>query len=359
MIRILIAYLLLLISMGSSAQAQSLTISQAVQQALDKYPAVRVSLEQVRAAADGINLARTNYLPRADFLGQVNRATRNNVFGLLLPQPVLPSMSGPVLGTNTGTSVWGSVVGALVSWEPFDFGRRGAEVKLAESVRQTREAGVGVTQLQVGTAAADAFLTILAAQQTTIAAQASVDRAKALADVTGALARSELRPGADAARANAERALAETLLIRAQEATGVAKASLAQLLGVPASAITIESGQLLQAPPGEPTQAQNLSRHPFAVEQNAVLGEIKAQEKILERSYFPTFHLQGTTFGRGSGARTDGSVGGGGAGLGPNVGNWALGVTVLFPAFDLPSLHARQQIELHQERSERDRKSVV
>ncbi|MBI3693269.1 MAG: hypothetical protein HY238_00300, partial [Acidobacteria bacterium] len=51
------------------AAAQPLALEQAVNQALDKYPAVRVSLEQVSAAAAGIDLARTAYLPRADFLG--------------------------------------------------------------------------------------------------------------------------------------------------------------------------------------------------------------------------------------------------------------------------------------------------
>src|SRR5258706_14857511 len=112
MIKILISFFLFAVSICPAARAQSLTISQAVQQALDKYPAVRASLEQVRSADAGINLARTNYLPRADFLGQVNRATRNNVFGLLLPQQVIPSISGPVLGTTNGTTVWGSAVGA-------------------------------------------------------------------------------------------------------------------------------------------------------------------------------------------------------------------------------------------------------
>ena len=48
----------------------------------------------------GIQLARTAYLPRVDALAQVNRATRNNVFGLLLPQGVIPAISGPVLGTK-------------------------------------------------------------------------------------------------------------------------------------------------------------------------------------------------------------------------------------------------------------------
>src|SRR5215468_8608741 len=97
-----------------AAQPMTLTIDQAVQQALDKYPAVRSSLEQVSAAAAGINLARTAYLPRADFLGQVNRATHNNVFGMVLPQSILPNISGPVLGTNSLSSVWGTAIGGLV-----------------------------------------------------------------------------------------------------------------------------------------------------------------------------------------------------------------------------------------------------
>ena len=117
-------------------QQVTLSLDQAVERALKTYPAVRVSLEQVSAAAAGITLARTAYLPRADFLGQENRATHNNVFGLLLPQPIIPTISGPVLGTNSLHSVWGSAVGGLVSWEPFDFGLRKANVDVARASRE-------------------------------------------------------------------------------------------------------------------------------------------------------------------------------------------------------------------------------
>jgi outer membrane protein TolC len=61
------------------------TLEQAVDFALKNYPAVRASLERVKAAEAGVGLARTNYLPRADMLWQVNRATDNNITGLLLP----------------------------------------------------------------------------------------------------------------------------------------------------------------------------------------------------------------------------------------------------------------------------------
>jgi outer membrane protein TolC len=61
-----------------------LTLGQVVETALERYPAVQVSQEQASAAAAAIRLARTTYLPRADFLGQLNRATHNNIFGMLL-----------------------------------------------------------------------------------------------------------------------------------------------------------------------------------------------------------------------------------------------------------------------------------
>src|ERR671919_623322 len=72
-----------------------LNLNTAVEQALSAYPAVRVVRAQSQAAGAGIELARTAYLPRADLLWQQNRATRNNVFGLLLPQSAIPSITGP------------------------------------------------------------------------------------------------------------------------------------------------------------------------------------------------------------------------------------------------------------------------
>src|SRR3954470_22447805 len=142
---------LFLVSSNNAQQAQqanpgAMTIAQAVDSALKTYPSISVSQEQINAAAAAIDLARTSYLPRIDSLAQVNRATRNNVFGLLLPQGVVPSISGPVLGSNNFGTVWGSAVGALVSWEPFDFGLRGANVLAATASRERAEAGLKRTQ---------------------------------------------------------------------------------------------------------------------------------------------------------------------------------------------------------------------
>ena len=333
-----------------NAQQPPLTLPQAVEQALSKYPSITVSLEQVAAASAGIDQARTAYLPRADFLGQINRATRNNIFGLLLPQSTIPSISGPVLGTNNFTNVWGSATGLLVSWEPFDFGQRRRSMEAAESSKARAESAVAVTRLQVGSAAADSFLTLLAAQQIVVAARASVERAKVLSTVTDSLAQSGLRPGADASRAKAEVAQAETQLIQAEEAVDVARAALAPLLGVQAAQIDVQPGPLLKEPAASLPSAVP-ANHPLALQQNAVVQEAQAAERVLKRSYLPRFLLQGSIYGRGSGAEVDGSTGGGVSGLGPTVQNWAVGLTVTFAAMDLPSIHAREQAQFHQEQA--------
>ena len=104
-----------------------LTLEAALQYALQHYPAVRASLEQVSAARAGVTLARTQYLPQLNGVYQVSRATQNQVDGIWLPTPITPSVEGPI-SPSSGQSYWGSQAMALLSWEPLDFGLRSAKV---------------------------------------------------------------------------------------------------------------------------------------------------------------------------------------------------------------------------------------
>src|ERR1700687_6378547 len=62
-------------ALGQSSQETKkvLTLEGAVDFALKNYPAVRASLDRVTAAQEGIGVARTNYLPRADIVWQQKR----------------------------------------------------------------------------------------------------------------------------------------------------------------------------------------------------------------------------------------------------------------------------------------------
>ena len=319
-----------------------LTLPQAVQRAVQNYPSIRVSQEQINAAAAAIRLARTAYLPRVDALAQANRATRNNVFGMLLPQSVIPSMSGPVIGSDNLGSVWGSAVGGLVTWEPFDFGLRSAEVAAAAATRTQTEAAAKKTEFDVAVAAADAYLTLVAAQETVRAAQAAVDRAAVIVKTTAAQVNAQLRPGADESRAEAELAAARTQLIQAQQAIEVSQATLAQFVGMEPPQINVVTGSLFQLPAEHTSTTPDVAANPAAIEQNAAIEQARAELHVLERSYFPRFYLQGAAYARGTGAETNGERLGGRNGLAPNFQNYALGLTVTFPVSDLPALHARE-----------------
>ena len=347
---------LLVLFLSSLADAQ-ITIRQAVDLATAKYPSIQVSLEQVKVAAAGVNLARTAYLPRVDFLGQANRSTHNNIFGLVLPQalPVLPSISGPVLGTNSFDTVWGSAAGLLVSWEPFDFGQRRANVAVAEASRSRAAAEADVTRLQVAAATADAFLTIQAAEQTTRAAEAAVTRAESFETVIDALVRNELRPGAEASRSRAEVAAARTQLIQAQQAIGVARAALSQMIGIAPESISLSAGGLNSTPPAPPVNTAAVEQNPFAIAQRAVVNEEQTRTKAFDHAYVPKINLEGSVYGRGTGIQPNGATGGAVSGLGPNIQNWSLGVNITFSAFDLPAIRARKDAEAHRTLAEEAR----
>jgi outer membrane protein TolC len=340
---------------AQGAPPQPLKLNTAVDLALRNYPALRAAQAQAAAASAGIDLARTVYLPRTDLLWQDNRATRNNVFGLLLPQSIIPAISGPVLANKSYTSAWGSAAGMLFSWEPFDFGLRRATVDLARAVTRQADAGVEVTRLDVATAAADIFLALVTAEQTIRAAQANVDRMQVLANSIHVLVDNQLRPGADASRADAELAAARTQLIQAEQTAAIQRATLAEALGLAGTSVTIDPGPLLQLPPDTSVPNPDLASHPAARAQTAAVETVRAREHVLARSYFPRFAFQSAFSDRGTGALTDGQFKRGAKGLWPGTANWASGLSITFPIFDIASLRARRRIEASNEMAEQAR----
>jgi outer membrane protein TolC len=321
--------------------AQVLTLRDALQYALDHYPTVRAAIEQVNAATANVAVARSGYLPRLDALWQLNRATANNVFGQLLPQSVIPSLSGPVLSSSS-PSVWGTAAGGLLSWEPFDFGLRGSTVREAEAGVLRSRADESVARLAVQQAVGVAFLDVVAAEQAVAAADADVQRRQTLAQAARTLADNQLRPGAEAARADAERAAAQTRAIQARRALALARATLSQVLGT-TNDVGVNTASLLRDVPQAVESLQRASQHPLLQSGHAAVDLAHARESVLSTTDRPRVLLQTSVFARGTGANVDGTFDDGADGLGFERTNWAAGLQVVFPnLFDFASLRARR-----------------
>jgi outer membrane protein len=339
--------LLLFASLPATAQW---TLPDVVRRAGRSDPRVAASLEQLAAAAAGVQLARNAYLPRGEFLAQVNRATRNNVYGMLLPNTVIAPISGPTLMANAGTSVWGSATGVLVSWEPFDFGLRRARIATADAARVLAEKGYARTRFETESAAAAAFLTVLAADRVVDRARAGVERAAAFERITDSLANAELKPAADAARARAEHAAAEAQLIQAEQAAQTARVALVELVGGDPADVKPVPGRLAEMPRDVTSLAA--APHPALQEQQAALDEARARTREFDKAWVPKLAFQSALYARGTGVRPDYTAGGGASGLGPNIYNWGLGFSVTFPFLDLPNVRMQRLAENHKAAAE-------
>jgi len=327
---------------GPPPSAQVFTLREALQYALDHYPTVRAALEQVHVSTANVDVARSAYRPRLDAIWQLNRATANNVFGQLLPQSAIPSLSGPVLVSSSSQSVWGTAAGGLLSWEPFDFGFRGSAVREAEAGVLRSHADESLAQLAVQHAVGVAFLNALAAQQAVAAAEADLQRRQTLARAARTLADNQLRPGAEASRADAERAAAATRAIQVRQALAVAQSTLSQVLGTTGDAAANASG-LLDDIPRLVESLRPASPHPLVQSGQAAVDLARAHESVLATTDRPRVLLQSSVFARGTGANVDGTFDGGSDGLGFHRTNWAAGVQVIFPnVFDFSSLRARR-----------------
>ena len=329
----------------------SLSLNDAVELARRNYPSIKESRARAQAAEEGVGLARAAYLPRLDLLWQENRATSNNVFGLLLPQTVIPNISGPVLGTPSYGGVWGSAAGVQLSWDAIDFGVRKAGVDVARAHGALARARIDLTELDVAAAAADGFVTVLAADEAVRAARANVDRLEVFANAVRSLVQNQLRPGADESRSNAELAIARNQLSQTIQSADLARATLADAVGAAGSAVEPAAGRLARPPDVATAGPSDPKAHPASREAQASVEMVRARARALDRSYFPKVVFQSAFAARGSGAEVPG-LAPLGDGLWPQVSNWAAGLSVTFPAFDVFPIKARKRVEAQNELAE-------
>jgi outer membrane protein TolC len=312
------------------------------------FTEVRASEAERAAAEENLTLAGKAYLPSADLYAQWNRATRNNVFGLLLPGGV-PSISGPVIEEETSQGTFGSVAAALLRWEAFDFGSRAASVREAEALRRRAAAGFRLTELEVSLGTVDAFLGVIAGDSAAAASAAAVERMEVFAESISVLVENELRPGADLSLARAELARARNELVRAEEAREQARVSLAEWLGRARGRVEVDGRELLENLPAEEGPGAEPRVHPLVEAGEAERDRAKARRDLAASAYRPKLDVLGAVYARGTGALVDGTFEGGSSGLWPETTNWAVGLAVRFPLLDFA---LRQETEIEEYRQQ-------
>ncbi len=337
----------LLAQQPAGPPVREFTVEQAVDYALAHYPSVQASLEQYNAARSSVALARTDLLPDLQTVWQGDRGSRESVLGVLLPQypNILTGTQGSVT-PHANRPFWTSGAGVLLSWEPFTFGYRHAEIRSALATEQRTQQQVTLTRLGVASAVAEASLALLADQQRVTVSQADLDQRQVFARSVHALVDAHLRPGADASRADAEVATARTRLIQAQTDQHVGSVALAQVLGLAGAQVSIQPGAFLETPPDAGWAEPPPARNPAALVQQGRVEEEKAKVRVLNHAWYPHFTPEALLSARGSGERSNGTVEPGANGLDFSAWNWEAGLTAQMDLTSFFAIHERKKVEL-------------
>ena len=329
-----------------------MSVLDAIDLAKRNYPSIRAASLKAEAAREGIVQAKTAYLPRLDLLLDENYGTANNITGFLAPQSIVPNISGTVLKSNNFLGGFGFTSAALVSWQPFDFGLRKANVDVQRFATKQAQSQIAVNELQTMSQAADAFLSVIAAQQVIRAAESKVERWKVFAETVQVLVQKQLKPATDQFLAEAELISAKDELIAARQNYKVALAALVRWSGITGDTIEVQAAPLVYQAPENHFTVYDLYQHPQAVAQESVIDVIRAQRHAIERTWYPEFRVRVPVYARGSSFQPDLSLNFG-QGYYPTKFNYAISALVTFPVMDTVSLRSQRRAAIKNELAER------
>lgn len=328
---------------------RQITLIGAIELARRNYPGIKTATLRSDAVRESITEAKAAYIPKLELLFDENYGTANNITGFLAPQAIVPNISGTVRDTNRYLGGFGFTTGALLSWEPFDFGLRKARIHEARSATFRAQAQAAVTELEVQSRAAEAFITAIATEQVVKAARAKVERLSVFLETVRVLAGRELKAQTDIYLAEAELVKSKDELIVAEQNQKIALASLVRWTGSASDDIRPHAGGLIQEARSSLPPIVDPRLHPDALAQSALIDVVNARRRVLERSFAPRFFMRFPINGRGSTFSPDLSMNFR-RGYYPTTFNYAISALVLFPVTDIftlkPQIRAQRKNEL-------------
>jgi len=295
---LLLAFLLVLFR--ASAQ-KVLTLKEAVATAVENYGTIKAKSSYAKASQAAVSQARRDYLPNLNLGAQQDYGTVNGQNGPLYGFGGLSTASS---GLPLAEQNWNAAFGALyltnVNWDFFAFGRAAEKIKTAKATayRDDRDYQQELFRHQVKVAAA--YLNLLAAQQLTHSYQKNLERADTFRHIVITRAANGLIAGVDSSQANAERSNARIALTKARDAEQEQSNQLAQLMGVPDQAFTLDSLFLSQIPAFN-TDSITTANHPLLQWYKSRIAVSEEQARYIKTQYFPAFTLVGVYQARGSG----------------------------------------------------------
>ncbi len=285
------------------AQQKTLTLKEAVQDALQNYGTIKAKANYAKASAATLKETRREYLPNLNLSAQNDFGTVNSQYGPLYGLGGYGvSSSGPILAGQNWNAAFGALYLANINWDFFSFGKSKEKIKVARSQLTLDQSDVVQEQFQQEIRVSGAYLNLLASQQLSRSQKNNLQRAVALRNVIVARVKSGLNPGVDSSLANAEVSSAQIALTNAQDIVQQQGNQLAQYITVAPVDFLLDSSFVSQVPKTLDTASTfNLANHPILQYYQNRINISTERQKYLHTFNYPTFSLFNIFQSRGSG----------------------------------------------------------
>ena len=297
--------LIFIYCMSSVADAQVLTLKEAIQTALSNYGTIKAKTNYVSASKALVKASNREYLPDLNIAAQQDYGTVNGQVGPLSGfKGFGVASSGPALPTQNWNAAFGALYVANINWDFFAFGRTKERVKVAQSEMFLNTSDLEQEKFQHQVRVAAAYLNLLAAQRISRTLQNNLDRATALRNVVVTRTQNGLNPGVDSSLANAEVSNAKIALTNAIDFEQEQSNELAQLMGTmaPRDHFLLDTFFVARIPKGiYDSSTMKQDEHPVLKYYQRRIELSNERAKYLHTFSLPVFSLFGVVQGRGSG----------------------------------------------------------
>jgi len=343
---------LLLTTAAAHAQQSTVTLKQLLNSVDEKAPTLLTDSAAILIRKAQAAEVKSNWLPDLTLNYQADIGTANNTTGPYFGFGIIPSSSGGIHNTNVTTTLSDNLGIAALNWEVYNFGKYGAENKVANSDVQVQQNQFAQSKYDLQAYTISNYLQLLRLEDFLGIQLRNIQRTTEIRRSIESLATSGVRAGVDTSIAEAELSKARLNYIELNDQLKQVQLQLSAVSGFPYQSIvpdtTVELNLINQ--PAAYLFPPDTANHPLINYYKSVYQNNLQREDLVKKMYNPKISLEAAAWGRGSSVDAEGNYNNLGSGYGFDRSNYLVGIGISYNLFDL----RRRQLKLRTQRASTD-----
>lgn len=327
----------------------AITLKELLNRVNQKAPSLTTDSAAILIRQSQAAETRANWLPNLKLNYQADIGTSNNTTGPYFGFGIIPSSSGGIHNTNVTTSITDNLGIAALDWEVYNFGKYGAQNRVANSDVTVQQNQFAQSKYQLQAYTIRNYLQLLRLQDFLAIQHRNIQRNQQIRRSIESLARSGVRAGVDTSIAEAELSKARLDYIELTNQLKQVQLQLSSVTGIPYQSIipdsTVEQSLINQ--PSAYLFPPDTANHPLINYYRSEYENSLQREDLVKKLYNPKISLEAAAWERGSSVDGAGHYNSLATGYGSQRGNYLAGLSISYNLFDL----RRRQLKLRTQKA--------